>query len=277
MFTPGQQLRVRQRSWRLVRASPVEGGVDVLELESLEAGVIDRLTVLHPLEQVDVVSGRAPSLDRRSLTSHADWASAHRLLAATAVRDAGSLSGARFGRVAVETARNTDERTCIAAVLLEGAAGSHKLTGVICSGVEDDVAATILNSLCFDYALRMRTAGVNVSFTHMHPMPVPSAEVVQDLPHLPTLLAWKERINHISEHEEVWLAIWDANRAIAEAYGLDAADLDHILASFPGMARKRPRFVSYLRSRLADWRDEYPATVERGLLTGKDRASVAAE
>lgn len=155
-----------------------------------------------------------------------------------------------------ETARNTDERTCIAAVLPPRSAASHKLTGVIVRNVEVDVAATVFNSLAFDYALRMRTAGINVSFTYMHPMPVPPAHVTNALPRVPTLTAWDANIEHITDRQDLWPGMWSANRAVAEAYGLSPDDFDHILSSFPGMAKKRKPFVAYLRARLAEWKQE---------------------
>jgi len=64
-----------------------------------------------------------------------------------------------------ETASNTNQRTCIAAVLPAGAAASHKLTGVLVDHVEPEAALTVLNSFYFDFLLRLRAAGTNVSFT----------------------------------------------------------------------------------------------------------------
>jgi hypothetical protein len=155
-----------------------------------------------------------------------------------------------------ETASNTNERTCIAAVLPAQSAASHKLSGLLPADVRADAAATVLNSLCFDYALRMRTAGTNVSFTYMRPMPVPPAEAVNRLPIILTHLAWVHGLSHITEKRELWPLLWDANRAVAEAYGLDADDFEHILSSFPVFARKRPEFFAYLQERLAQWKAE---------------------
>jgi hypothetical protein len=39
---------------------------------------------------------------------------------------------------------------------------------------------------------------------------------------------------------------------VAEAYGLDADDFAHILASGPVMARERAAFVAYLKERAAE-------------------------
>jgi hypothetical protein len=153
-----------------------------------------------------------------------------------------------------ETARNTDERTCIAAVLPAESVGAHTLTGLLVQNVEAASACVVLNSLCFDYALRLRTAGTHVSFTYILPMPVPAAPTVRELPSVAMRLAWESGIDHITDDEETWPVLWEANRAVAEAYGLSPDDFEHILASFPVMARKRPAFVAYLRERLTEWR-----------------------
>jgi hypothetical protein len=155
-----------------------------------------------------------------------------------------------------ETASNTNERTCIAAVLPPGSAGSHKLSGMLIDSVDQDAAAAVLNSLCFDYALRMRTAGTNVSFTYMRPMPVPPTDVTNGLPRIPTQLAWERGIAHVTEDEALWPDLWAANRAVAEAYGLGPDEFAHILESFPVFARKRAAFHTWLRERLAEWQIE---------------------
>lgn len=149
-----------------------------------------------------------------------------------------------------ETASNTNERTSIAAVLPADAAASHKLSGLILHNLSEEIGATVLNSLVFDYALRMRTAGTNISFTYMRPMPVPPVDRLRDLPVIETRTAWDTGLEHITDDETLWPALWQANQAVAQAYGLDPHDLAHILQSFPGMARKRPEFTAYLRERI---------------------------
>ncbi len=155
-----------------------------------------------------------------------------------------------------ETASNTNERTCIAAVLPVGSAGSHKLSGLLVRNVSAVQACSVLNSLAFDYALRFRTAGTNISFTYIRPMPVPPAKVAGALPVIETRMAWELNASHVMADESLWPALWSVNRAVAQAYGLDADDFAHILASFPVMARKRAAFVAYLQERVADWRKE---------------------
>jgi hypothetical protein len=153
-----------------------------------------------------------------------------------------------------ETASNTNERTCIAAVLPARSAGSHKLTGIVLSAVDPNAAMTVLNSFCFDFALRLRTAGTNVSFTYILPVAVPSASATNGLPTIPTRIGWESGIKHISDDQGLWPELWKANRAVAEAYGLDADDLSHIIATFPVFARKRPKLHAFFSACIADWR-----------------------
>jgi hypothetical protein len=157
-----------------------------------------------------------------------------------------------------ETARNMDERTCIACVLPACSAGSHTLTGVKLNHVDEDHAAAVLNSLCFDYALRMRTAGTHVSFTYIQPMPVPPAAGVRKLPTIPTQLASERGIKHVTDDRDFWPRLWEINRAVAEAYGLGPDEFEHILHSFPVFARKRKAFFAYLKERLQEWKAPEP-------------------
>lgn len=153
-----------------------------------------------------------------------------------------------------ETASNTNERTCIAAVLPARSAGAHTLTGIVVDRVDAQRAAVVLDSLCFDFALRLRTAGTHVSFTYIQPMPVPPAEVVNRLPVFATRLAWVVPAEHITDEKSAWPALWELNKAVAEAYGLSADDLGHVLDAFPVLGRKRPEFMEFLRCGVAEWR-----------------------
>ena len=162
-------------------------------------------------------------------------------------------------------ASNTNERTMIAAVLPESSAAGHTLSGLRVRAVEPDAAATVLNSFCFDYALRMRSAGTSVSFTYLRPMPVPKVSLANRLPRLPTRLGWETGIRHVAEERDFWPRFWEANRAVAEAYGLSVADFEHILDSFPVFARKRVELSVYLHERLAEWKAEGESRVGRSI------------
>ncbi len=97
---------VRDRPWRVQRLQAVGGSSAVVELEALDGEEPAFLTVLltpdAPLEDMAPLPSEDLSFDLRQLDSFAAWAAAHRILAATLVRETGILSGARFGRVAVE-------------------------------------------------------------------------------------------------------------------------------------------------------------------------------
>ncbi len=153
-------------------------------------------------------------------------------------------------------ARNTDERTMISAVLPEQSLGSETTTEIEVFKVGVDEAAAVLNSLAFDWLLRLRNAGTTLAFTYVRPMPVPPAEVVSRLPALATRLTWPNGLRHITDGREAWPRLWEINRAVAEAYGLDAEDFEHILAAFPVLARKRKEFFAYLAQRTAEWKAE---------------------
>lgn len=153
-----------------------------------------------------------------------------------------------------QVAANTNERTCIAAVLPSCSAASNTLSGAYFDNVTVDAACLVMDSLCFDYALRMRAATSHVTFSYLNPMPVPPAEVLRRLPELPTVHAWRHGVGHITEARDLWPTLWAVNRAVAEAYDLTPEDFEHILSTFPGMAKKRRDFVAYLRERLAEWK-----------------------
>ncbi len=135
-------------------------------------------------------------------------------------------------------------------------AGSHKLTGMILENIAQDVAALTLNSLTFDFGLRLRTAGTSVSFTYIQPMPVPSPAILRGLPVISTRLAWRAALRHITEDAMVWPDLCVANRRVAEAYGLGPREFGHILSAFPVFARKRAAFFQYLQEQLRAWAEE---------------------
>lgn len=152
-----------------------------------------------------------------------------------------------------ETASNTNERTVIAAVLPPCSAGSHTLTGLIAQHVQPGLAASVLNSFIFDFALRLRASGTHVSFTYILPVAVPAARVVAGMPELPTTMSWRKGA-HVTDELENWPSLWEINRAVAEGYGLGPDDLDYILSSFPVLARKRPKFLLWVRQCIQAWR-----------------------
>ena len=157
-----------------------------------------------------------------------------------------------------DIARNTNERTCIACVLPAGMGGSDTLNGVRFERIPAGTACAVMNSLCFNYAVRFRTAGTHLSFTCMRPVAVPPVARLAAVPELPTQCAWESGHPHITDDPGHWETLWQINRTVAEAYGLSAEDFAHILDSFPGLAKKRPEFVAFLRGRVAEWLESGP-------------------
>jgi hypothetical protein len=151
-----------------------------------------------------------------------------------------------------DIASNTNERTCIAAVLPERSCFGHTLSELI-GGIPYDIACAVLNSFAFDFALRFRTAGTHLSFTYLKRMPTVMIPVDMAPTTVSGLSGLTEHILHLKER---WPSIWLANRAVAEAYGLTPDDFEYILSTFPVFARKRPAFYAYLQERVQEWKRE---------------------
>lgn len=152
-----------------------------------------------------------------------------------------------------DQARSTDERSCIAAILPAGSAATYTLTAAVFSNVADEAALLVLNSLAFDYLLRVRLAGMHVSGTYVLPVAVPPAAVVSRLPRILTRFAPTAGITHISDDKNAWPSLWATDRAVAEAYGLGPEEFEYILGTFPVWLRKRAGIAAYYRERLGEW------------------------
>lgn len=124
----------------------------------------------------------------------------------------------------------------------------------------------MLNSFVVDFGIRLRTAATHLNFTYMARVATPLPDAVGRLPTVKTLRAAPGGVQHIGELTDAWEAVWRSNRAVAQAFDLDASDFDHILGSFPLFARKRPEFCAYLLARVAEWKRE---SEERTSLTYK--------
>jgi hypothetical protein len=150
-----------------------------------------------------------------------------------------------------DIARNTDMRTCIAAVLPEMSCSCNTLATLEIGTIDLNVAAAVLNGFAFDYLVRFRTAGTHLNWTYISRVAVPALADCRAIPAVPTRSAnggadWMGDPGYFE-------AVWKANRAVAQAYGLTPEDLAHILGTFPVFARKRPEFMAFLRNRLSEW------------------------
>jgi superfamily II DNA or RNA helicase len=99
----GDRVAVRDRPCRVARLTRVAGDRTVLELEALDEFEPRRLSVVTPPEEIAPLGPEPPTLDGAGFDSFPAWSTLHRLIAATAVRETGVLTGARFGRVQIET------------------------------------------------------------------------------------------------------------------------------------------------------------------------------
>jgi hypothetical protein len=97
-----------------------------------------------------------------------------------------------------------------------------------------------------------KTAALNLQLPLGH-LPVPPADVVNRLPAIQTRSASESGIEHVTQDESRWPDLWEANLAVAKAYGLDAGDIIHVLQSFPVFARKRLEFMEFLRRKLSEF------------------------
>ena len=98
----GDRVQTRDRPWRVRGRQALSGSLTALELEALDHDEPRRLSLVVPPDEVSLLASETPQFDLSAIDAFASWARAHQLLAATLVQETGLLSGARFGRVALE-------------------------------------------------------------------------------------------------------------------------------------------------------------------------------
>jgi hypothetical protein len=99
---PGDRVRVRDRPWQVAAVKRLGEGRLSLELRALDSEEPRTIEILTPPDDVELLPPEEIALDPLGFDSFASWAAAHRVVAAGLVRESGLLSGARFGRVALE-------------------------------------------------------------------------------------------------------------------------------------------------------------------------------
>jgi len=102
-ISTGDRIVLRDRPWIVRHALQIQSDQLVLKLDALDGDEPASLEVAAPPEEPKLLPTESPVFDLGQLDSLVAWTSAHRILAATLVRDAGLISGARFGRVTLET------------------------------------------------------------------------------------------------------------------------------------------------------------------------------
>jgi len=156
-----------------------------------------------------------------------------------------------------DIARNTDMRTLIAAVLPAGSCTGNTLAWIKAEGLAPDIVATVLNAFPTDFSIRLRTAATHLNFTYMQRVAVPPLGIAKTLPACTTITPdTVGSVTHVGDLQKQWERVWEGNRALTEAYGLTPHEFEHILGTFPVLARKRPEFYAYLQECLNEWREE---------------------
>lgn len=151
--------------------------------------------------------------------------------------------------------RNTDERTCIAALLPKRSCFGDTLTAVDIEEHEQTLLLAILNSIVFDYEVRQRVGGRDLRPYQLSVVAVPRPD---DLRNLQPIACFSQggTPHWVHEIKSQWELLLKIELAVAKAYGLTAEDFEHILATFPVFARKRPAFFAYLLARIKEWKEE---------------------
>ncbi|MFQ5665809.1 MAG: SNF2-related protein [Candidatus Binatia bacterium] len=98
----GDRVQARDRPWRIRTRHSLSESTAALELEALDNKKPRRLSLVVPPDEVAALPNERLQFDRGGLDAYAAWVHAHQLLASTLVQETGLLSGARFGRVALE-------------------------------------------------------------------------------------------------------------------------------------------------------------------------------
>ncbi|ROR02914.1 helicase-related protein [Desulfosoma caldarium] len=101
-LSEGDRILLRDRPWRVRKVTGAGERHRIVEVEALDGDHPAELSVVVPPEEITPLPGEAIQFDLRGLDSFASWSRAHLILAATLVRETGLLTGARFGRVAIE-------------------------------------------------------------------------------------------------------------------------------------------------------------------------------
>ena len=99
----GERVELRQRPWRIRGQRALSPEITILELESLDGEEPRSLSVVVPPDELSVLPNESLSFDLKGVDAFATWVHANRLIAATLTQETSLLSGARFGRVSLET------------------------------------------------------------------------------------------------------------------------------------------------------------------------------
>ncbi len=98
----GDRIFLRDRPWRVRKVTSAGDDRRILEVEALDGDTPAALSAVIPPEEATPLPSEQVQFNLGGLDSAAAWSRAHLVLGATLVHETGLLSGARFGRVALE-------------------------------------------------------------------------------------------------------------------------------------------------------------------------------
>lgn len=98
----GDRILLRDRPWHVRKVVTAGNHHRILELEALDGDAPRMLSVVTPPEDATPLPNQEVEFDLAGFESFSSWVNAHRIIAATLVQETGILTGARFGRVALE-------------------------------------------------------------------------------------------------------------------------------------------------------------------------------
>jgi hypothetical protein len=98
----GDRVILRDRPWRVLKLLSAAGEHHIVECEALDGDSPRNLSAVIPPEEVVLLPSEEVRFNVGGLDSFAAWSRSHLILGATLIRETGLLTGARFGRVALE-------------------------------------------------------------------------------------------------------------------------------------------------------------------------------
>jgi superfamily II DNA or RNA helicase len=98
----GDRVLLRDRPWRVRKVTSAGDDRRIVEVEALDGDTPAALSAVIPPEDATPLPSEEVHFDLTGLDSLAAWSRAHLILGSTLVRETGLLTGARFGRVALE-------------------------------------------------------------------------------------------------------------------------------------------------------------------------------
>lgn len=98
----GDRVAARDRIWRVRNRNDFCVDASIYELEAIDGGEPRLLSLASPPDRLQVLANEGLSFSTSGVDAFFAWQRAHRLIASTLTQETGLLSGARFGRVALE-------------------------------------------------------------------------------------------------------------------------------------------------------------------------------